>query len=458
MRRYALCLVALFAVILAGCADDVAPGYRIEKQEVGVRYDDGTVHIRAEYQLRNTGREPLDALRISLAAVNPGAASDMRIFVNDAQTPWMAAEEDGQRALEIKFSPAWQRRERRRLRLEYQFSTAIRVAGATAPMVQSFQLVPGSWSPELLPPPGILSKGGVAPKKWSMTVAVPNGLRVHAAGKLKGTKKAGSATEHRFEQEKSHGFAFVVAGQYDEIKVDASGHTIYFWGSYPGAIANAQRAGQRLGETLQTYREWLGPLEKDQREVRVVQGSMRYILGGAAGTRPGLAPGVISDPMILRPPGPGYEEALCIADEWLAGMWLQWLARPDLNAGGLAEQLGKHLAQARGCPYQGGSREREMEALRNGFAAASRNFEKEQGPMKESFRRERNGYRLRLQVFAMEVRAGREKMHAAIRRMLQALRGDTWSLNELRSALEAETGQEWATFFRDWANTEELPE
>ena len=140
-------------------------------------------------------------------------------------------------------------------------------------------------------------------------------------------------------------------------------------------------------------------------------------------------------------------------------MWVYWLARPERTQNDLAEQMTKHFAQAlpHGCGFGNRSRDEEISLLRNRFAAAHRNYENEKGPMKESFRREREGYRARLQIFAVEDRAGREKFHQAVRRMLQSLRGGRWTHADLRSALEGETGQDWAAFFRAWDNDARLP-
>lgn len=457
LRRILLPILIASVACLAACDDHLAPGYRIEKQAVAARFEDGTVHIRVEYRLRNTGREPLEALRISLAAVNPGAALDMRIFVDGTQAKWNPVQEDGLPALEIRFAPAWARRERKLLTLEYGFPSA------GPQRTRSFQLLPGSWSPELLPPPGILSKGGVSPKNWELSVTVPKGLLVHSAGKYRGAKTRGDNIEYRFRQEKAHGFTYVVAGPYTETRVEAGGFTIHFWMQQPVTPDATQQVGARLGQTLNTYREWLGALEGDSRRVWVVDGSgSRYILAGPVGSRPGVAADMIIDPALFVG-GQARSDSICIADEWLAGMWVNWLARPSAGAGALAENLAKHFAQAlpHGCAYglhNAANREEAVRRMRQGFEAANKNYQSENGRLKESYRRERDGYRERLKLFAVEDRAGREAFHRAARRVLQALRGGQWAENDLRSALEGETGQDWAAFFRDWADPAKLPE
>jgi aminopeptidase N len=92
-----------------------------------------------------------------------------------------------------------------------------------------------------------------------------------------------------------------------------------------------------------------------------------------------------------------------------------------------------------------------------GFDAAGRNATTQPERLQESYRREREGYRMRLLLFALEDAGGRDALHRATRRMLQALRGGTWGRNELRSALEAETGKDLGEFFRVWARPDEIP-
>jgi len=442
---------------LAACADSVAPGYRIEKQNVAVRYDAGTIHIHAEYRLRNTGSEPLDSLRVSLAAVNPGAALDMRTTVDGTQVTWEHSQQDGLPALAIRFPVAWARRARKQLVLDYSFQQG---GGVAAP---SFQLLPGSWSPELLPPPGMLSKGGAAPKNWDLSVHVPKEMVVHSAGKNRGVKKRGDTVEYRFRQEKSHGFTYVVGGPFQETRVDAGDFVIHFWSLQPITHDAARTVAAGLEKTLETYRAWLGPLDKDARDIWVMDGSAsRYILAGPAGSLPGLAADMIIDPALFVG-GQARSESYCIADEWLAGIWVNWLAHPEKDARALAENLAKHLAQSLpdGCAYSlynARSREAAMQQMRQAFARANKYYQDENGRLKESFRRERDGYLQRLKVFAIEERAGREPFQRALRRVVQALRGRSWGQNELRSALEAETGQDWAAFFRAWASEDKLPD
>ncbi|MGH9865606.1 MAG: hypothetical protein ACRD4H_09360, partial [Candidatus Acidiferrales bacterium] len=50
-----------------GCVAPLGPGYTIEKQEIHVDFvaaPEPRIYIQADYQLRNTGNQPLASLRV----------------------------------------------------------------------------------------------------------------------------------------------------------------------------------------------------------------------------------------------------------------------------------------------------------------------------------------------------------------------------------------------------------
>jgi len=61
-------------------------------------------------------------------------------------------------------------------------------------------------------------------------------------------------------------------------------------------------------------------------------------------------------------------------------------------------------------------------------------------------------------VCALEDRLGRKVLNRGLRRMIQARRGLDWSIDDLRSALELESGQNLAEFFRVWLYQPGIPD
>jgi len=58
---------------------------------------------------------------------------------------------------------------------------------------------------------------------------------------------------------------------------------------------------------------------------------------------------------------------------------------------------------------------------------------------------------------AVEDRVGAENLRRALGRAVRALRGKYWKTNDLRAALEAQTGQDLGEFFRIWLHQTGLP-
>jgi aminopeptidase N len=58
----------------------------------------------------------------------------------------------------------------------------------------------------------------------------------------------------------------------------------------------------------------------------------------------------------------------------------------------------------------------------------------------------------------MEDRCGAPTVHRALARIVRILRGKTWSVSDLRSAMEAECGADLADFFRQWLIRPGIPD
>src|SRR5260370_41590272 len=101
------------------------------------------------------------------------------------------------------------------------------------------------------------------------------------------------------------------------------------------------------------------------------------------------------------------------------------------------------------------TREHEIAGLRvqfdSGRASEAKRIENEKERNRWSQEPEKNNpFKSLLFFFALEDQYGREPLHRAIARMIHARRGRGYDLDDLRSALEAETGQSVAEFFLRW--------
>ena len=102
-------LIGAAACFLGGCTAAFGPGYSIDKQEIRVHFvptPDPNILIEADYNLRNSGNQPLDELEIRL----PGRR---RFHFSNARATWdgasltIAESPDNDRNELLKLPQAW---------------------------------------------------------------------------------------------------------------------------------------------------------------------------------------------------------------------------------------------------------------------------------------------------------------------------------------------------------------
>ncbi len=436
--------------------------YRVTDQDVRVHFTGGEVRIQASYQVQNTGEAPLDEIRVSLRQVNSSAAYDLTLSIDGADVAWQRFENAADRGLHASIPGGWRPQQTRFVILRYAFRSGSQgMAGGAGGFGQTFQLFPGAWSPILLPPQQAGASGGASPAKWSLSVTVPEGMLVHASGAAQEANTRGGEVEQRFEQSGNR-MTFVLAGRYRENVVSAEGFAVHFWSS-PRTPEDPQLENvcRRIAAGLKALTAELGPRDVSPQSVWVVfGGGMRYILSAPGVTLSGIAPDVILDAGLLAD---RTGETQCHTDELLAAMWLSWHARPEPQSAILAEQLARHVAQTYtgGCGWQRYRAQDRTEAIRyllerhaetQKTAAAA-----ERAAVREGMRHEVQGLAMRLFIFALEDAVGREKLRAGIRRLLQANRGASWSAENLRTALEAESRKKLAPLFAQWIDQPAIP-
>lgn len=469
----------VLAAALTGCGGRKATApvvtvppasYTISDQDVRVHFIGGEVRIQASYQLQNTGETPLDELRISLRQVNSSAAYDLTLSIDGANVAWERFETANDRGLRAKMPGSWQPRQARIAILSYAFRSASQMPGNPGYVSETFQLFPAAWSPILLAPQQAGTAAVAAPRKWNLSVKLPAAMLVHASGLAAGGVSREDETEHNFEQAGDN-LTFVLAGHYDETLVSSGGFNLRFWNRRyrpragdppikPPAF-DYSPIGVRLAATMKSISSLLGPRDANANSLWIMDGSgVRLILNAPGVALFGIAPDVILDTgMSMDRTG----HATCVAEERLASLWLGWIARPELSAAALAERLATHVAQSvpGGCGYSKMGVERredairyvlEQHAQRQKIAAAA-----ERAAVREGMKYEIQALAMRLFVFALEDAVGREKLNAAIARLLRTSRGSSWSAETFRAALEAESRKKLAPLFKKWLEQPAIP-
>jgi len=168
------------ALEAAGCVAPLGPGYTIESQQIRVQFvaaPEPRIRIDAEYLLKNTGNRPLSELELRLPGRRrfhfdePRAAWDGK-----ALTPGISTE-NPRNAL-IALPRPWAVSARHTLHLFVEFLPGSAGETALSFSGDAFFLPAEGWSPELLPARGFFATGGVPPKKWELSVRVPEGFLV----------------------------------------------------------------------------------------------------------------------------------------------------------------------------------------------------------------------------------------------------------------------------------------
>jgi aminopeptidase N len=152
-----------------------------------------------------------------------------------------------------------------------------------------------------------------------------------------------------------------------------------------------------------------------------------------------------------------------LAEYELARSWFGWIVRPDANAQILMGRgAGLYAVTLAARARSGESARNAMveDLLRRYEAARQRGADR---PLLEPAtgytheQRVTNGYKAALFFVALEERAGIDPLRRAMHRVFRDMAGREVGAAELRSAVEAETHQDFAEFFRVWLNQPGIP-
>lgn len=444
----------LAALFLSRCAGPAVPQYLVEKQTFEVRYVEGTpqIEVRATYRLKNDSGPELTSLEIALPPEQgeAGARSAVRVLVDGVQLTAAIRAGEPQAIAEVALPAPWQPKQRRSLVVEY----ALRTPASSGNLCPCFLLPAGAWYPSLLPPKGLLARGGTPPEKWELLLRVPKDYLVHASGRARGRKTRGIESEHRFEQRAADFDPFVVAGRYLEQRHEVQGARIALWSLQPLPQVHLQQAAPALAATLKTYEQAFGPL---------AGGSRAWVVEWPRGdTTTPVIPHVVTYSPDAFPGGFESPEFLRYFDAYLAATCFGGIVRADepyLPARALPDYA-KSIAGA----ARGGAEERSkivVRALRAFDEAKSSGAEKPAVAVRTEDPEwlQRQAYAKSVLFFhALEDRFGREALWRALAHVVRARQGQSIGIPELRSALEQETRQDLSDFFRAWLYETGIPD
>jgi hypothetical protein len=474
---------------VAGCSVPFAPGYTIEKQRVEVTYSKAApdrVSVRAWYRMRNTGTQPLDEFHFRLPYKN---------WVENLHLEWggqtlRSQEPTGTDAeYSARFKAPWNQKDRNEFVLTYDLKIVDTNLSLVGSRGQFFFLPSGGWFPSMLPPSGPFATGGTPPVKWDLAVNVPQGYLVHASGTLRGQSHPGSHDDagisYRFEQKLETDFApFIVAGPYTEVQVHSGPETVFLWSGQSLPESRAREIGERFGEEAAYFTAEFGLKDATRGQAWIIEcpggSGLRYAqpsefrTGGQSeqwgsivdcqtvpeGVFAPLSSETLDVPgSFVAPPQADTSKSVLpfpSLDVQLAATWFTFAvgegsegptfpmaAAPDYMA--LAFTISKN-------PSKRG------EYIRQLIQRVDADPEGAKETLGSTKRIEIARIRSELFYVALEDRCGAPNVHHALARIVHILRGMTWGVNDLRSAMEAECGTDLADFFRQWLNRPGIPD
>jgi hypothetical protein len=456
-------LLTVVGFWVSSCAVALGPGYSIENQEIRVQFlpgPDPRIRVDADYQLRNTGHQPLAALEVRL----PGRRS---FHLARAQASWdgMALAEQSSplipRNTLLTLPRRWSVSERHTLHLSAEFRTPAPGETGLSFTSDAFFLPSEGWAPELLPSQGLFATGGVPPKRWRLEVRVPDGFLVHSSGRsTKTSHNAREITVPSVERPEDR-YPFVVAGRYKETTLDTgAGHRVYLWTRAPEDSARFDQSADGLVRTIQAYDATFGTRSQKPQPLWIVE--CPVLAGCFTAAESSYAnllnaePASISSELVssdtLLIDFNGGALKLAAAAPALAASWLGYGQNPGFYEQQPPLSALPAFASALGQEALEGPSSR-TETIRRALRVIPKSAVRRQ-PEDENVLRAKSF----LFFYALEERYGREAFHRAIEHVLSARQGRGFDLDDLIAAFEQETHQNVAEFVRVWMKRPGVPD
>jgi hypothetical protein len=463
-ERFLLVMALGVAALAAGCVAALGPGYTIESQQVRVQFvpePEPRIRIDAQYVLKNTGNRPLSELELRL----PGRRHfhfDEPHVAWDATTLTPGISSDNPRNALIALPRPWTVSARHTLHISVEYSPA--TAGETTLSFsgEAFFLPAGGWSPELLPARGIFATGGVPPKKWELSVRVPDGFQVHTSGQPAKTSRGGGESIVRASQRANDHYPFVIAGRYMSAQIGGDKEKITLWTRKAQEAAGLRGASDALIRTMEVYDSAFGARSKDSSTMYVVEcpvaaGCFTNLnvatakLLGDDEKESTSAEAVSLDTVVVDLGGGTQKLAVATAPS-LAASWLGYAQNPGFYEQEPPLSALPAFAASLGREAVGGAGSR-LETIRRVLQLI---------PEKAAARRPEDSNVVRAKSFlffyALQDRYGPEVFRKAISHMLYARRERGLELSDLIAAFDQETHQNGAEFVRLWMKRPGVPE
>jgi hypothetical protein len=463
LRPFFLLLLASVGFWAVGCTAALGPGYTIEKQELRVHFLPGTepkILLEADYQLRNSGNQPLSSLELRL----PGRR---RFHIGAARAGWDGAvlafesSSDNPRNTLLKFPGPWPVTSRHTLHLSAEIQQPDPGEHSLSFASDAFFLPAQGWSPELLPAEGLFPTGGVPPAKWNLIVKVPDNFVVHTSGKEVKTSRSGGELVLRATQTPQDRYPFVIAGRYVSTSLDIATQKVYLWTRAVQQASGLKTAGDSLVRAMSAYDSAFGNRSKDAHPLWIVECPVAagcfsapvsaYAKFFGEAEEPASAEMASLDTVLVDISGGTPKVGATVAPS-LAASWLGYGQNPGFYEQEAPLNALPAYAAALGRESVEGPSAREetiRRALRLIPSSAPKLKTEDPALLRaKSF----------LFFYALRERYGQEAFNNALTHMLNARRGRGFNLSDLIAAFEQETHKNVAEFVRLWMKHPGVPD
>jgi hypothetical protein len=449
---------------ISSCAAALGPGYSIEKQEIRVQFDPGAnplIRVDSEFQLRNTGDQPLFSLEVRLSGRR-------RFHIARSEAVWDGSPLAEQNVPSIPRNSVlslprkWNVGERHIFHLYSEFQIPAEGEPGYSFSSYAFFLPSQGWAPELLPSEGLFATGGVPPEKWLLEVRVPDGFLVHTSGGPVKTSRHGPELTIQAIQRPDDRYPFVVAGRYKQTVLDTAAGKVLLWARTQEESSRLPQSEDALVQAIRAYDATFGARSQKQQPLWIVEcpvvagcftaAASSYSYANLLNAEPGAVSSELASADTLMIDLGGGALKLAAAAPGLAASWLGYgrnpafyEQEPPLSAlPAFASALGEEAIV--GPSFRTETIRRALQMIPKSASAGK----KEDEPVLRA-----KSY---LFFFGLQDRFGREAFRRAIDHMLSARQGRGFDLDDLIAAFEEETHQNVAEFERLWMKHPGVPE
>ncbi len=465
--------LAALAILIssAACTVPLAPGYAITKESREIQFVSGAapeLKIRGQFSMVNSGTSKLNFIDVVVPVEKTFGMNDLHVEVNGHEVNAVPLptelQYDHPHTLRIPLESTWEQKQRRELLIEYVLRSPEDPGSQITLSPKTFSLGFRGWFVVLQPPDHALSPFPKRPDKTLVTIRSPSNFLLLSRGTRIGVKKVGDEMETRYMLRVKDLAPFAVGGQYIGGSSSRSENgSVVFWTLEP-LKGDATTSAQRIDSAWNVMQNDFGPLDKNISGPHVAESpELRNHLTGERGPAAAAFPGgaLVSSAALAL--GINNEEFLDKVTHAIAHDWFGEQIYPaPFAALGLGEGLPEYatIVVDEASKGEAGRRKRIVEYLREYDEALAKAVEIPLGVAKLTDPPEQRAISIAkapLFFIALEDQCGEGPVRAGLKRIVSLLRGQEVGYNEIRSAVEQESGKDLAEFFRTWLYESGIP-